>query len=55
MAYWGWGYAPYVSVAEKKARAAKKREQLMKKNPGLKPVLLSGKTLAQNLVGKILE
>lgn len=52
MAYWGWGYAPYVSVGQKKAKAAKKREQLMKKNPGLKPVLLAGHALARTWWGK---
>lgn len=47
-----WGYPPYVSAAEKKAKAAKKRAQLMKKNPGLKPVLLPGSTLARTWWGK---
>lgn len=47
-----WGYRPYVSVADKKAKAAKKRQQLMKKNPDLKPVILQGRTLARTWWGK---
>lgn len=43
-----WGYAPYVSVAEKKARAEKKLKQLKKKMPGIQPVILSGTTLARS-------
>ena len=41
----GWGYSrfpEYVSVAEKKARAAKKLQQLKKKRPDIKPVIISG-------------
>lgn len=43
-----WGYAPYVSVAEKKARAEKKLKQLKKKMPDIQPVILSGTTLARS-------
>ncbi|KMP11316.1 hypothetical protein UR09_03720 [Candidatus Nitromaritima sp. SCGC AAA799-A02] len=52
MAYWDRGYPRHVSVAEKKAKAARKREALMKKNPGIKPVLLPGRTLARTWWGK---
>ena len=41
------GYPKYVSVAEKKAKAAAKLKQLKKKNPDIKPVVLEGKTLAR--------
>lgn len=47
-----WEYPPYVSVAEKKAQAARKREKLMKKNPGLQPVLIGGRTIAHTWWGK---
>ncbi|SDP43750.1 SWIM zinc finger family protein [Desulforhopalus singaporensis] len=47
-----WGFPKYVTVAEKKARALKKLEKLKKKNPGIKPVILQGKTLARNWWGK---
>ncbi len=49
--YWNY-YPPYVSVAEKKARAKKKLEQLKKKNPNLSPVTIEGQTLAKNWWGK---
>jgi hypothetical protein len=47
-----WGFPEYVSVAEKKAKAAKKLKELMKKKPDLKPVLLEGKALARTWWGK---
>ena len=51
MGYWNY-YPPYVSVAEKKAKAAKKLKQLKKKNPGIKPVVIEGKSLAGTWWGK---
>jgi len=47
-----WGYPRYVSVAEKKATAAKKLQQLVKQNPGIRPVVLQGQTLARTWWGK---
>jgi uncharacterized Zn finger protein len=47
-----YGYPRYVSVAEKKAKADRKLKQLMKKNPGLSPVRISGNTLAASWWGK---
>ena len=47
-----WGYAPYVSVAQKRAKAEKKLKQLKKKNPNIKPVVISGKALAITWWGK---
>jgi uncharacterized Zn finger protein len=47
-----YGYPKYVSVAEKRAKAEKKLKQLMKKNPGLAPVTISGNTLAASWWGK---
>lgn len=42
-----WGYPRYVSVAEKRAKAARKLKQLKKKNPDIKPILLEeGPSLA---------
>ena len=52
MGYWGGYYPPYVSVAEKKAKAAKKLKQLKKKNPGIKPVVIEGKAIALSWWGK---
>ncbi len=45
-------YPPYVTVAKKKAKAAKKLKQLKKKNPDIKPILLEGRTLAGTWWGK---
>ncbi len=47
-----WGYPRYVSVAEKRAKAAKKLKQLMKKMPDIKPVIIAGNTLARTWWGK---
>ena len=43
-----WGYAPYVSVAQKKAKAEKKLKQLKKKMPHIRPVILQGNSLARS-------
>lgn len=40
-------YPRYVTVGEKKAKAAKKLEQMKKKNPEIHPVLLKGRTIAR--------
>lgn len=45
-------YPPYVSVAEKKAKAAKKLAQLRKKNPNLQPVLIEGNSIANTWWGR---
>ena len=47
-----WGYPRYVSVVEKKAKAARKLKQLRKKNPDIKPIFLEGKTIARTWWGK---
>lgn len=51
MAYWDY-YPPYVSVAEKKAKAAKKLKQLKKKNPHIKPIMIEGRAIARTWWGK---
>lgn len=51
MGYWGY-YPPYVTVAEKKAKAAKKLAQLRKKNPDIRPVIVEGRTIAKTWWGK---
>ncbi len=45
-------YKPYVSVAQKEAKAAKKLAQLRKKNPDIAPVTLEGGALAKTWWGK---
>jgi len=53
MAYYGdYGFPRYVSVAEKRARARRKLEQLRKKHPGIHPVVIGGNTLARTWWGK---
>lgn len=47
-----WGYPRYVPVAEKKAKAAQKLKKLQKKMPGIRPVVIEGKSLARNWWGK---
>ena len=47
-----WRFPRYVPVAEKKAKAQRNRDKLLKKNPDLKPVLLAGKTIARTWWGK---
>jgi uncharacterized Zn finger protein len=50
MAYWD--YPRYVSVAEKKAKAARKLKQLRKKNPAIQPIVLEGRAIANTWWGK---
>lgn len=45
-------YPPYVSVGEKKARAKKKLDQLIKNKSDIKPVIIEGRTLASTWWGK---
>jgi uncharacterized Zn finger protein len=42
-----WGYPKYVSVGQKMAKAAKKLKQLRKKMPDIRPVILTGSSLAR--------
>lgn len=51
MGHWDY-YPPYVSVAEKKARAMRKLAQLKKKDPDIRPVSVEGRTLARTWWGK---
>ncbi len=47
-----WGYPRYVSVAEKKAKAATKIKQLRKKHPDIRPVIIEGSAIATTWWGK---
>ena len=47
-----WGFPRYISVSEKKAKAARKLRELSKKNPNLKPVILQGTSLVRTWWGK---
>ena len=45
-------YPAYVSVGEKKLKAAKKLKELQKRNPGIKPIIIEGNTIASSWWGK---
>ncbi len=47
-----WRYPRYVSVAEKRAKAARKLKQLKKKNPAIQPIVLEGSAIAKTWWGK---
>ncbi len=47
-----WQFPKYVSVGEKRAKAAKKLKQLRKKNPDLKPIIIEGQAIANTWWGK---
>ena len=47
-----WRFPRYVTVGEKRARAEKKRKQLRKKNPDIRPVIVEGRTIANTWWGK---
>jgi len=46
------GYPPYVSVGEKRAKAAAKLKKLQKTDPHIQPVILAGNTIAATWWGK---
>jgi len=46
------GYPEYVSVGERKRRAARKIEKLKKKNPEINPVIIKGSQLSETWWGK---
>lgn len=48
---WG-GWAPYVTVAERKRKAAKKVEQLRKQGKTINPISLEGRTIVRTYWGK---
>jgi hypothetical protein len=45
-------FPPYVPVAQRRAKAEKQLRQMQKKNPRLKPVILTGNSLANTWWGK---
>lgn len=50
MSYYGW--KPYVSVAERRAKAAKKLAKLAKGGRAIAPVIIAGRTIATTFWGK---
>ena len=51
MGYYSY-YPPYVTVSEKRDKAAKKLAQLRKKDPNIQPVIIEGSMLAKTWWGK---
>ena len=49
---WNGGFAPYVSVAERKRKAVKEVEKLKKKGQATQPVVIEGRTIAKTFWGK---
>ena len=47
-----YGFPEYVSVVEKKAKAARALDKLIKKNPDIEPVIIEGRTLVKTWWGK---
>lgn len=52
MSYGGWGWRPYVSVAERQAQAMRKIAQLKKKGQVVSPVEIAGRGIATTFWGK---
>jgi uncharacterized Zn finger protein len=50
--YDDYGFPRYVSVAEKRARARRKLQQLRKKHPNIRPVVIAGNALVRTWWGK---
>ena len=50
--YGGWGFRPYVPVAERQAQARRKMEKLKKKGQTISPVTIAGRTIAGTFWGK---
>ena len=50
MSYWRW--APYVPVAERRAKARKQMEKLRKKGKNIQPVEIEGRIIARSFWGK---
>ncbi len=47
-----WEYERYETVGEKRAKAARKLEQIRRKNPGIAPVFIDGRAIATTWWGK---
>lgn len=51
MGYWN-NFPRYISVAERQTKALRQAEKLRKKNAGLEPVIVAGRTIASSWWGK---
>ena len=48
----GWGWRPYVSVAERRQKAARAMEKLKKNGRSVSPVVVEGRAIAKTFWGK---
>ncbi len=49
---WGWGWRPYVPVAQRRAQAKLRAQKLAKKGQPLRPVEIDGRVIAKSFWGK---
>lgn len=49
---WGFGFRPYVSVAERRRRATREMAKLQKKGKVIRPISIEGRTIAHSFWGK---
>jgi uncharacterized Zn finger protein len=52
MGYGGWGFRPYVSVAERRRKAAREMEKRKKKGQVVSPVIVEGRKIVETFWGK---
>src|SRR5580658_10662453 len=52
MGYGGWGWRPYVSVAERQRKAAREMERRKKKGQVVSPVIVEGRKIVETFWGK---
>jgi len=52
MDYYGWGYAPYVPVAERRRKAMREMEKRKKQGHTVSPVSIEGRTIVKTFWGK---
>jgi uncharacterized Zn finger protein len=52
MGYGGWGWRPYVSVAERRRKAARAMEKRKKQGHAVSPVTIEGRAIARTFWGK---
>jgi uncharacterized Zn finger protein len=52
MAFDGWGWRPYVSVAEKRRKALREMEKRRKQGHAISPVTIEGRTIVRTFWGK---
>src|SRR6202162_1213794 len=52
MGYGGWGWKPYVSVAERRRGASREMEKRKKKGQLVSPVIVEGRTIVETFWGK---